>query len=231
MKSLSQIEQPHNSEIDEKFHQLNLTNIRNVIYWFKYFEKISKVPGDIVECGIGRGRSLLIIAAINTLLKKEEGGERTIFAYDSFEGFPEPTKEDESYRKPAKGDWSQSPSGKYNYTEDFIKLVLTEAGISFIHNNITLKKGFFCDTLKNHPSNPIALLHIDGDLYQSYKDTLENLFSKVAQGGIIIFDDFYENDKENERWPGARKAVEEYLGNKINKLNVNDRGTYYLIKD
>lgn len=221
---------PHNKEIDEKFHQLNLINIEYVIYWWKYFEAISDIPGDIVECGIGRGRSLLIISALNYFVN-DEGLERTIFAYDSFEGFPEPTKEDMSSRIPHKGEWSGSPSGKYKYSADFTRLVLSEAGLPVDESMLKIKKGYFSDSLVDHPNRPIALLHIDGDLYQSYKDTLHYLYDKVVKGGVIVFDDFQSEIDEEERWPGSRLAVKEFLGEKFKDLKVSIRGTYYYIKD
>lgn len=59
MKQVKTFDTTHNKEIDEKFHQLNIGNIGNVIYWWEFLKAISEVPGDIVECGIGRGRSLV----------------------------------------------------------------------------------------------------------------------------------------------------------------------------
>lgn len=108
-------EGPHHSGLDELFHQLNLANIANVLYWREFFELVRGVPGDYVECGVGRGRSLLIVAALNALLEPEAGGRRKLWAYDSFQGFPEPTPEDRSHRNPMAGEWASSPSGKYHY--------------------------------------------------------------------------------------------------------------------
>lgn len=61
-------------------------------------------------------------------------------------------------------------------------------------------------------------------------DTLGNLFSKVSKGGVVVFDDFLAKKAEDDRWPGARKAVEEFFGEQINELKISDRGTPYLIK-
>jgi hypothetical protein len=229
MKEFLSLESPHHSSIDEVFHQLNLGNIGNVIYWWKFFELTKDIAGDIVECGIGRGRSMLVISAINALLEKHEGGQRQIYGYDSFEGFPEPSKEDDSYRNPKKGEWANSPSGKYQYNQSFINTVLQMGNIPDFENTI-LTKGFFSESLKNHPNNPIAILHVDGDLYESYMDTLGNLFSKVSKGGVVVFDDFLAKKVEDDRWPGARKAVEEFFGEQINELKTSERGTPYLIK-
>jgi O-methyltransferase len=231
MKMLPIAENKHNYELDEKFHQLNLYNIRNVVYWYKYFEMIQNIPGDIVECGVGRGRSLLIICALNYLMEESEENQRVIYAYDSFEGFPTPTKEDKSERKPKRGDWSFSPSGKYKYSKELTKLILEIGDIPFDKEKIVIKKGYFKEVLKDHPDQPIALLHIDGDLYQSYMDTLNFLFDKVIRGGIIVFDDFFVTDLGEDRWPGSRRAVQEFLGKNYSKLRTTIRGSYYYIKE
>jgi len=220
----------HNSEIDEKFHQLNLINIANVIYWKEMFDMVKDVKGDIVECGVGRGRSLLIISAINYFLDKNEGGCRKIFAYDSFQGFPEPAKEDQSERNSKKGDWASSPSGKYEYSIEFTELVLKEAGLGIVNNKPVLTKGFFYDSLKLHPDRPIAILHVDSDLYQSYLDTLDMLYEKVVKGGIIIFDDFFVEGPGNKKFPGSRLAVEEFLGDEFKNIQPTIGGTYCYIK-
>ena len=231
MKKLKIIESGgHNKEIDEKFHQLNLVNIANVIYWKDIFEKVKDINGDIVECGVGRGRSLIIISAINSLLDKNEGGDRKIYGYDSFEGFPEPTKEDKSIRNSRKGDWAKSPTGVYEYSIEFTEMVLREAGIVFDDSKPTLTKGFFCDTLISHPDRPIAILHVDGDLYQSYLDVLNHLYDKVNHGGIVIFDDFFVEGPGNKKFPGARRAVKEYLGESYEKIEPTIGGTYCYFK-
>lgn len=227
---MKRFEGRHNAEIDEKFHQLDMGNIANVVYWWQFFELIKDVEGDIVECGIGRGRSLLIQSSLNYMLGKLDiMSHRKVFGYDSFEGFPEPTEQDKSVRNPKKGEWSQSPSGKYDYTEDFARLVLSSGGVP--DDEVVLTKGFFCDSLKGHPKDrPIALLHLDGDLYQSYKDVLEAVYDQVSIGGVLVFDDFKAEKPDNEPWPGARLAVQEFFGEKMNDFKISIGGTYYYVK-
>jgi hypothetical protein len=65
-------------------------------------------------------------------------------------------------------------------------------------------KGLFQDTLPSSNIGPIALLHIDGDWYESVRVCLEELYGQVSPGGIIQFDDY-------GYWQGARKAVDEFL--------------------
>ncbi len=232
MKAIKKFETPHNPLIDEKFHQLNLSTIGNVAYWLDYFSKIQEVEGSIVECGVGRGRSLMIISALNFYFDFYKVGSRKIYAYDSFEGFPEPSEEDHSLRNPRKGEWATSPSGAYKYSPEFTREILMAANIPLDKMQLEITKGFFCDTLPYHPEEPIALLNVDGDLYHSYIDTLENLYPKVAIGGIICFDDIQMEVEPDEKFPGARKAIFDFFGHDIeSKLHISLGGNPYLIKE
>ena len=220
----------HPIEVDEAFHVLDIGNIIHVLYWLQFFELVKDVPGSVVECGIGRGRSLLIHSVLNKLLSWENGRPRSTYAFDSFEGFPEPRPEDNSFRNPKKGEWSHSPSGKYEYNIEFIYRVLSNAGLINPHKEVSLVKGFFSETLSNYDGGPIAILHLDGDLYESYRDPLNILYEQVASGGVIVFDDFTTISSGEDRFPGGRKAVEEFFADKPEKLINSIRGTPYVLK-
>jgi hypothetical protein len=208
---------PHHKNLDEVFHIHSLENICNSVFWSLIFADLvsNKIDFDtIIECGVGRGRSLITISA---LLQYYQGldsfkSDITIFGMDSFEGFPEPSNEDESCRKPKKGEWSHSPSGKYKYSPDFIEEVVKTANIDF--SNIKLIKGFFDKTTEELSKKDISIgiLHCDGDLYHSVKDPLNNFHAKIVSGGFIVFDDFIEDDLPHaDPFPGARKAYEEFM--------------------
>ena len=230
MKNLSQFESMHPEAVDEAYHILNIGSISLVLYWYQFFTMIKEVPGCIVECGVGRARSLTILSSLNKIMDSVGSGGRKIYAYDSFQGFPKPSPEDDSPRKPQEGEWSRSPSGKYEYSPDFIRMVIENANMPESNDWLKLTKGFFCDSLKDFPEDEIAILHVDADLYQSYLDVLNALYQKVVTGGIIVFDDFQYVDNKGERWPGARKAVNEFFADKGQVLKQSIRGTPYIIK-
>ena len=144
------------------------------LYQKRVMDMIRDVDGDIVECGVGAGQTLLYWA----ILSYDEGRNRRIWGFDSFEGFPEPTVEDTSPRNPKKGEWTVGsvPS---------VVNLLRESGLDaeWIRSRVTLVKGFFEDSLPKYTGSQIALLHIDADLYHSYKTSLELLYPKVAGGG------------------------------------------------
>lgn len=190
-----------------------LENFETVSYFYKH---ILHLRGDVVECGVGKGRTFLYLS----FLIARDKMERALWGFDSFEGFPEPTVEDVSDRKPKRGDWSGTSMKD-------ILVSLKVAGISsrFIDGQVKLVQGFFSDTLTQY-SGEIALLHVDADLYESYRDVLNNLYGKVVSGGIIFFDEYGES-----AWPGAKKAVDEFCSEHSLHLEKSPEASkYYIVK-
>lgn len=155
------------------------------------------------------------------MLEEVNAKGRHIFGFDSFEGFPEPQAEDNPERHGIK-------AGRYKTNESSVITHLLESGISqeFINSKLSLIKGYFNETIKEY-NGGIALLHLDSDLYQSYKDCLEHFYPLVVKGGIIAFDEYQSGDI----YPGCKKAVDEYFNGKekILKSEIIDR--YYIIKE
>ena len=177
--------------------QFNQPNVRTFLYLSRMIDLITSLDGVIVECGVGNARTLQMLA----LLLQEENKGRALWAFDSFEGFPEPTREDASLRNPKKGEWK-------TMTRSQVYDVLN--GLS-IRTPVHVTQGYFEDTLRDVEVPPIALLHLDVDLYKSYKTCLEYLFPLVVQGGVVLFDE-YRNEAELRKWPGASRAIDEYVG-------------------
>ena len=226
---------PHPLEVSDFWHTYNLPNITNVLYWFEFFEKTKYLDGSILEFGVGRGRSLISIMSLEYYYRtKKNYRPKKIYAFDSFQGFPEPSAEDKSKRNPKKGEWSHSPNGNFKYSKANLKKILRNAGFpkTFIEE-INIVKGFFSKTTKNTDIKKIAIMHLDGDLYHSVKDPLDNLSNKIIKGGLVVVDDFILNKKivKEDFWPGARKAVEDFM--KVNKkfrVKESISGNPYLTK-
>jgi len=191
--------------------------MQKLLYFNRMFNVISSIEGDIVECGVGEGKTFFLLA----FLISNDRKRRKLWGFDSFEGFPEPTSEDESFRKPKKGEWAGTSP------EDVIDL-LRRVGIDkkFIEEDIIIKKGFFRQTLNSYRGNQISLLHIDADLYDSYKVTLKELFPRVIEGGVVLFDEY-----NSPKWPGVTKAVDEYFEGTEYKISYDEMsGKYYVVK-
>jgi hypothetical protein len=183
------------------------------------YEQIYGLDGDIVECGVGLGRSLIHLLSLMSL----EERIRNLWAFDSFEGFPEPSPEDQSFRNPKKGEW--------NSNVESIEKMLVSGGFSvdFLRQRLIFVKGFFNETLPQYKGGPIALLHADADLYASYRDIFDNLYDRVVSGGVIILDE-YLNTWEHAKFPGAKKAIDEFFQDKEKIRRDPLYGKFYVIK-
>jgi len=156
------------------------------------------VEGDVVECGCARGGS----AALMALSLRQSGERRTLWLFDTFEGLPAPTADDPDYEIAEL--FTGSCLGRLEEVRELFREQGVAQGVRFV-------KGLFQDTIPKSAIERIALLHIDGDWYESVKVCLEQLYDKVVPGGIIQFDDY-------GYWKGARKAVDEFLAKR--KINV-----------
>lgn len=206
-----------------KLPSFNITNVTLFLYQHRLFNSIKHLDGNIVECGVGRGRTFVSWA----FLCYDEGRQRHIWGFDSFEGFPEPSQEDNSPRDPKKGEWDFS-----SVETVFDALVSTGLSSHWVLASTTLVKGFFEESLSKFRGEKIALLHIDVDLYESYKTVLESLYDKVQKGGIIAVDEYMETF-DHLNFPGAQKAIDEFFKSRnieIELLRDVPSGKYYLIK-
>ena len=147
---------------------LDERNVARLLYFERLLGTVAHVSGDIVECGVGRGDSLLMLA----LLVCAEGKGRTIWAFDSFEGLPEPGVHDLSPRRLRKGELACSIGA--------VRRLLLDSGLShpFFDSNMTLVKGYFQETLVIR-NRPIAL-HLDVDLCRLIRLRVAALAARTA---------------------------------------------------
>jgi O-methyltransferase len=140
----------------------------------------NKVPGDFVEAGVWRGGAVIFMRA---LLKVYGEEERLVWAFDSYAGLPKPDVE----RYPAdRGDqlWSHSLDVSLEEVKrNFQKYDMLDDRVRFV-------KGWFRDTIPVAPIEKIAVLRLDGDMYESTMQVLEGLYTKVSTGGYVIIDDY-----------------------------------------
>ena len=181
------------------------------------------VGGDVVECGVASGRSLAMLAS----LVRSSDIPRYIWGFDNWSGLPAPSKEDLALEG--------SSAAKGRFAESNVEMVLATLrwhgfGESEIKSKITLVKGLFSDTLPKFEGSRIALLHIDADLYESYKDSLQYLWPKVSIGGIVAFDEYHAS----AQWPGAKQAVDEFFSQlapeSVRLCRDNLASLYYAVK-
>lgn len=173
------------------------------------------VPGDIYECGVWKGG---MSAGIAELL----GKEKKYYLFDSFEGLPEAKEIDGATAI----EWQQDTQAS-SYFENCSaeeRFAINAMAQTNVHHQII--KGWFNETLPSFKcSNPIALLRLDGDWYESTLDCLKHLYPHVSNDGIVIIDDYYA-------WDGCSRAVHHYLAsiNSSSRINTSVEGIAYIIK-
>jgi O-methyltransferase len=152
------------------------------------------IPGDFIETGVWRGGAVIFMKA---LLANAGINNRIVWVADSFEGLPEP-------------DEAKYPADKNDPHHTFKELVISLEIVkknfekyNLLDENVKFLKGWFKDTLPIAPIQHLALLRLDGDMYESTMDGLMNLYPKVSKGGFIIIDDWGAVE-------GCKLAVQDY---------------------
>ena len=152
------------------------------------------IPGDFIETGVWRGGSVIFMRA---LLSARNDRKRTVWCADSFEGMPVPRKPDIAI--PTDDDLSDM-----DYLNVSIEQVQRNfARFGLLDDRVKFLKGWFRDSLPTAPIQKLSLLRLDGDLYESTRDALVNLYHKVSPGGYVIVDDY-------NSWGGCHVAIDEF---------------------
>ena len=159
------------------------------------------VPGDLIETGIWRGGAVIFMRGV---LKAYNIKDRVVWAADSFEGIP--VADEEKY---------PADSGNLSHVRNITAVSQEEVSENFkkyglLDDQVRFIPGWFKDTLPDAPIEKLALMRLDGDLYQSTIEALENLYPKLSKGGYVIIDDY--------AWPACQQAVHDYRS----RNNIND---------
>mmetsp|Transcript_15065 Transcript_15065/g.36837 ORF Transcript_15065/g.36837 Transcript_15065/m.36837 type:complete len:341 (-) Transcript_15065:104-1126(-) len=148
----------------------------------------NQIPGAIMEFGVWRGGAMIMaVAAL-----KELGATRDIYLFDAF-----------------------GPVTKTSYgpNHDFLMVNVEEVKENFKYfevydpDRIHFVKGKFSSTVQSWSdrSDPIAVLRLDGNFYDSHQDVLYALYENVAVGGILIFDDVMGDKEVLRSWQEFKK--------------------------
>jgi hypothetical protein len=153
------------------------------------------VPGDLMETGVWRGGCGILMRAV---LKAFGDDRRLVWLADSFQGLPEPS--------PA--EYPRDAGDVHATFNSYLGVALEEVQRNFrqfelLDERVRFLPGWFRDTLPSAPVDRIAVLRLDGDMYESTHVALSALYPKVSPGGFVIIDDF-------GAVPGCRHAVEDY---------------------
>lgn len=162
------------------------------------------VPGAIVECGVWRGGSMMM-AALS--LGHFGGPARDLYLFDTFEGMPEPSKDDYKFGEaPAREKWQALTTGSGS---DWNRAPLHEVRAALLSTGYNPQRLHFVpgrveERLPGQAPPEIALLRLDTDFYSSTRHELTTLYPRLSERGILIIDDF-------GTWAGSAKATREYF--------------------
>jgi O-methyltransferase len=152
------------------------------------------IRGDFVEAGVWRGGACILMRAM--LLAMGDHDRRVVVA-DSFRGLPPPEDEpgapDSGMTLHLMEELAVSRSAVERHFREF----------ALLDDRVEFVEGFFKDALPALRGRTWAVLRLDGDMYRSTMDTLENLYPSLAVGGYCIVDDY-------GAYPACQRAVDEY---------------------
>jgi hypothetical protein len=151
----------------------------------------SRLPGDIAECGSRKGRSAwYILASFENLTR------RRFHVFDSFAGLREPTAADR--QASGKLTWE---AGDFASGEE-----LFATNLKRFADTIDIRTGWIPDRFPEVADRRFALVHIDVDLFEATRDSLEFFYERLSPRGIIICDDYGFVE-----CPGVRKAFDDFF--------------------
>lgn len=194
-------------EIYDECKEFTMTSIERMyaIYTSVNYVVKNKIPGDMIECGVWRGGSSMMIA--KTLVKLGDT-DRKLYLFDTFEGMVLPTEKDVSFSGESAKETFFSKNGTSTGSDwcaaevDEVKLNMSST--HYPPQNIIYIKGKVEETLPTFTCNDLSILRLDTDWYESTKCEMEFLFPKLVQKGVLLIDDY-------GHWEGARQAIDEYI--------------------
>ena len=193
-----------NSYLD-RFAERNGLNTQRRWTLYQLMRLLGDVPGDTAECGVYEGAGSYLIAWMN----QRSNHERTHFLCDSFEGLSEPQPVDGGHW--ARRDLSVDEATVMSNMAEF--------------PDIELHKGWIPDCFTGLEGNRFALVHIDVDLYQPTRDSVEFFYPRMNEGGIILCDDYGFTT-----CPGATEAMDVFFSDRPESVVSLSAGSGFIVK-
>lgn len=170
------------------------------------------IAGDIVECGVWRGGSMM--AAALTLLECKDA-LRQLYLFDTFGGMSSPTDKDvavdgQTARELMSTGREDDPTTALCYASiDDVRSGMLSTG--YPSDRMHFVQGMVEESIPDRAPKTIAILRLDTDWYESTRHEMNHLFPRLVRGGVLIVDDY-------GHWTGCRQAIDEYL--KANQIRL-----------
>ena len=186
------------------------TGQANINILTEMIERTRSLTGAVADCGVYKAASTVGMA----LFMRQHDIRKQIYAFDSFQGFsPESLARDLNL-----GGANNEDRKKGGFSDFGLEQVKSKI-LRFRLDNVTLVPGYFNQSFKTLPPDiHFSFVHLDVNLYESYREGLEFFYPRLDSSGIILLDEY--NDPP---WPGCNKAVDEFLAGKPEKLQMASR--------
>jgi hypothetical protein len=160
------------------------------------------VPGALVECGVWRGGSMMVVASTLVELGVDD---RELYLFDTFTHMPFPGDEDvDLFGTRAADAYDEAVAAEaYRYLP-FEEVRAALAGTGYPVERMHFVPGMVEDTIHEGAQEEIALCRLDTDWYRSTQHEMAHLYPRIAAGGVLIVDDY-------GHFMGAKQAVDEYF--------------------
>ncbi len=182
-------------------------HLKRFLAMYEIFKLVLPVKGSIVECGVFKGFGVMTWAKLSTMLEPENLTRR-IYAFDTFEGFPNVCEKD-------KNNIAEHEKGALyaDSYEELLALITEYDRDRFLGHmdKVHLIKGDVVKTIpkfiSGHPHLLVSLLFLDMDLFEPTKAAIEHFLPRMPKGAVIVFDEL-----DNPMWPGETLALIESIG-------------------
>ena len=204
----------------------NLNPVNNTYIILSKINEYKDSGAAYLECGTFRGNTL--ITAANYCQLKDI--QTDLIGVDTFKGFPPqedyykdlPEYFNKLYQEGRISEYhfnkAKERTNNFTYHSHLTNEYFLDVKDIFTKvqdfTNVELRPGTFEEVLPT-VADPIAVLHLDGDLYWSYITCLTRLYDNIIPGGCIIFDEYY-----SYKYPGARAAVDEFFQDKEGEFEM-----------
>ena len=190
-----------------RFDELQGLNTQRKWMLWQLLRLTGHVPGDTAECGVYRGASSWLICAF---IRQSKAQPKQHHVFDSFEGLSEPDSHDGEH-------WTK---GDLAAGEDIVARNLAPFA-DLLH----FYKGWIPQRFPEVADRRFSFVHVDVDLYQPTRDSIEFFYDRLNPGGILLCDDY-----ACTTCPGATRALDDFLKDRPEKMISLDAGAGFFIK-
>ena len=190
-------------EYENNFYlSCDITRISKILAHYEAYKMIKEIPGEIVECGVFKGVSLVRFAMFREIFSNPFS--KKVIGFDTFDKFPTTSFKDDDEARAKFIEAAGEDSISKKQLLEILEHKEINKFVELVEGDVTTT---IPEYVKDNPELKISLLNLDTDIYEPAVTILEELYPRITKGGILLLDDYGTH-------PGETKAVDEYFHNK-----------------